>query len=195
MTLTSLINNDNKTVLKSPTHHRVNSNNNNKNIQNVNININNQINISNNQFQEIMTTKINNKLLKNEKIDLTINSNLKNIINEKSKKLSRNKGRSIDLRVNTISTSHNQNSVYRSCSGLDKKMLTTTLNNNLYVKSPNKSIVSQHGKNNKFSTTQLIKSIGKYKVLDIYSKTKTINHNLTFKKIHTRISPKNKSEK
>ena len=197
MTLTSLINNENKTnVLKSPKHHRVNSNNNNnKNIQNVNININNQINISNNQFQEIMTTKINNKLLKNEKIDLTINSNLKNIINEKSKKLSRNKGRSIDLRVNTISTSHNQNSVYRSCSGLDKKMLTSTLNNNLYVKSPNKSITSQHGKNNKFSTTQLIKSIGKYKVLDLYSKTKTINHNLTFKRIHNRMSPKTKNEK
>ena len=200
ITLATLFMNEHKSnSLKNPSHHRTNSNNNNninnnKQIQNFNININNQINISNNQFQEIISSKLKNQLSKNDKVDLTICNNLKNIIVEKTKKFSRNKGRSIELKINTISTSNNQNSVYRSCSGLDKKMLTITTNN-LNLKSPNKSNISNQDKIHKISTSKLIKSLGKYKVMDIYSRSKGIGSNLNFKIINNTISPKNKSEK
>ena len=173
LTLSSILINELK--LKK-NHHKVNNSHNKQN-QNLN-NISNQINISNNQLQEVLNNKLNKQLIKNDKIEMIINSNLINIINDKSTKFSRNKGRSIELNENTISTSY-KNSVYRSCSGLDKKLITTT-SNNLNNKSPYNSNVL-HKKVKKITNNNLIKSFGKNKLMDIYSKPKSIISNFNIK--------------
>ena len=182
LTLSSILINDLKLKIN---HQRVNSSHNKPN-QNLN-NISNQINNSNNQLQEVLNIKLNKKLIKNDKIEKIINSNLKNIINDKSKKLSRNKGRSIELKENTISNS-NKNSVYRSCSGLDKKMLTIT-SNNLNNKSPYNSKIL-HKKIKKITNNNLIKSCGKNQLMDIYSKPKSIISNFNIKNINSKSSLK-----
>ena len=147
ISLASLIINENKNN-NSKKHKRNNSN-----------NFNNKKNI---KFQEILNSK-----LKNNKIDIIISNNLKNIINDKSKKLSRNKGRSIDLNNNLNS----QNSVYRSLSGLDKKMLTL---NTIY--SP-KRFKDNKNKITSIYNNKLIKSSFKNNIMDVSSKKKIVSNN------------------
>ena len=182
LTLSTILLNE----LKLKNNHKKDNNSHNKQNQNLN-NISNQINISNNQLQEVLNSKLNKKLLKNDKIEMIINTNLKNIISDKSTKLSRNKGRSIELKEDTISTS-NKNSVYRSCSRLDKKLLTTT-SNNVNNKSAYKSNIL-HKKIKKITNNNLIKSFGKNKLMDIYSKPKSINSNFNNKNINNKSSSK-----
>ena len=198
ITLAALLINNKNNFRQTSHHQRTNShnNNNNKQIQNVNININNQINISNSQFQEIISNKFNNKINHNDKIDLNIHNNINHILDEKSKKFSRNKGRNIDIHTNSVSPSpfhsvNHQHSVYRSSSGIDKKVFTSTMNNfnnNFHAKSP-----KNQGKINKFSTNKLIKSIEKIKINEnYYLKPKVLYGSLGYKKkINKRASSKN----
>jgi len=207
ITLAAILMNNNKNNIKqSNHHHRINSSNinnnntnlnyNNKQIQNVNININNQINISNNQIQDILSSKLNNKLNINEKIDMNIHNNINNYLDEKTKKFSRNKGRNIDINTNSqspppLNSVNHQNSIYRSCSNIDKKILTSTMSNfhNLNTKSPK----GNKGKNNKVNTNKLIKSIEKIKNNDnYYLKGKIHIGNIGYKKLgNKRASSKN----
>ena len=199
ITLAALLINKNNN-LRQTSHNRTNSNNNNNNnkqIQNVNININNQINISNNQFQEILSSKLNNKINHNDKIDININNNINHIFDDKTKKFSRNKGRRTDINTNSVSppfqSVNQQNSVYRSSSGVDKKIFTSTMNNfhnnNFKAKSPSRNL----GIINKNITNKLIKSIEKIKINEnYYLKNKGYSGNIGYKKLsNKRASSKN----
>ena len=192
ITLAALLMNKNNN-LRQTNHHRINSHNNNKQIQNVNININNQINISNNQFQEILSSKINNKLNHNDKIDINIHNNINHIFDDKTKKFSRNKGRGSDINTNSVSppfqSINQQNSVYRSSSGVDKKIFTSTMNNfhnnNFNAKSPSRNL----GINNKNCTNKLIKSIEKIRINEnYYLKNKGYLGNTGYKKLYNKRS-------
>ena len=196
ITLAALLINNKNNLRQTSHHQRVNShnnNNNNKQIQNVNININNQINISNSQFQEIISNKFNNKINHNDKIDLNIHNNINHILDEKSKKFSRNKGRGSDINTNSVSppfqSINQQNSVYRSSSGVDKKIFTSTMNNfhnnNFNAKSPSRNL----GINNKNCTNKLIKSIEKIRINEnYYLKNKGYLGNTGYKKLYNKRS-------
>ena len=159
ITLSSLLMNNkgrnNSNNLKQLKTYKVNSSN--KNHSNHLIN-----NHSNNQFQEIISSKLNNRINSNEKINVNINNNLNNLNqilnNNNSLKISRNKGRNIDLIPNTFS--HQFKSVI---STTDKKMVSNTVIN-IKGKSPNNKNISQGKLNNNISSSQLIKTMGKLKI-------------------------------
>ena len=141
---------------------------------NLSSNKNNPVNNnhSNNQFQDIISSKLNNRINSNEKINLNINSNLNQIFNNNyNLKISRNKGRNIDLIPNTLS---NQ---FKSVSSNDKKMILNTV----ISKSQNKN-VSQGKMIYNISSSQLI-NMGKLKVSKpIHLKQKSIYGSLNYKK-------------
>ena len=129
-------------------------------------------NHSNNQFQDIISSKLNNRINSNEKINLNINSNLNQIFNNNyNLKISRNKGRNIDLIPNTLSHQ------FKSVSSNDKKMILNTV----ISKSQNKN-VSQGKLIYNISSSQLI-NMGKLKVSKpIHLKQKSIYGSLNYKK-------------
>ncbi len=129
---------------------------------------------------------------------MNIHNNINNYLDQKTKKFSRNKGRNIDINTNSQSPPplnyvNHQNSIYRSCSNIDKKIFTSTMSNyninNLNAKSPNRNKV----KNNKVNTNKLIKSIEKIKNNDnYYLKGKIHSGNIGYKKLgNKRASSKN----
>ena len=174
ITLTSLLMNNkgrNNNNLKQLKTYKVNLSSNKNNP----INNNN----SNNQFQEIISSKLNNRINNNEKINLNINSNLNQIFNTNNTlKISRNKGRNIDLIPNTLTHQ------FKSSSINDKKIVLNSIS-----KSQNKN--KNQGKMiNNVSSSQLI-NMGKLKInKPIHLKQKSLYGSLNYKKKSGAISYK-----
>ena len=174
ITLTSLLMNNkgrNNNNLKQLKTYKVNLSSNKNNP----INNNN----SNNQFQEIISSKLNNRINNNEKINLNINSNLNQIFNTNNTlKISRNKGRNIDLIPNTLTHQ------FKSASINDKKIVLNSIS-----KSQNKN--KNQGKMiNNVSSNQLI-NMGKLKInKPIHLKQKSLYGSLNYKKKSGAISYK-----
>ncbi len=174
ITLTSLLMNNkgrNNNNLKQLKAYKVNLSSN-KNNPNNNNN-------SNNQFQEIISSKLNNRINNNEKINLNINSNLNQIFNTNNTlKISRNKGRNIDLIPNTLTHQ------FKSASINDKKIVLNSIS-----KSQNKN--KNQGKMiNNVSSSQLI-NMGKLKInKPIHLKQKSLYGSLNYKKKSGAISYK-----
>ena len=174
ITLTSLLMNNkgrNNNNLKQLKTYKVNLSSNKNNP----INNNN----SNNQFQEIISSKLNNRINNNEKINLNINSNLNQIFNTNNTlKISRNKGRNIDLIPNTLTHQ------FKSASINDKKIVLNSIS-----KSQNKN--KNQGKMiNNVSSSQLI-NMGKLKInKPIHLKQKSLYGSLNYKKKSGAISYK-----
>ena len=174
ITLTSLLMNNkgrNNNNLKQLKTYKVNLSSNKNNP----INNNN----SNNQFQEIISSKLNNRINNNEKINLNINSNLNQIFNNNNTlKISRNKGRNIDLIPNTLTHQ------FKSASINDKKIVLNSIS-----KSQNKN--KNQGKMiNNVSSSQLI-NMGKLKInKPIHLKQKSLYGSLNYKKKSGAISYK-----
>ena len=174
ITLTSLLMNNkgrNNNNLKQLKTYKVNLSSNKNNP----INNNN----SNNQFQEIISSKLNNRINNNEKINLNINSNLNQIFNTNNTlKISRNKGRNIDLIPNTLTHQ------FKSASINDKKIVLNSIS-----KSQNKNI-NQGKMINNVSSSQLI-NMGKLKInKPIHLKQKSLYGSLKYKKKSGAISYK-----
>ena len=174
ITLTSLLMNNkgrNNNNLKQLKTYKVNLSSN----KNNSINNNN----SNNQFQEIISSKLNNRINNNEKINLNINSNLNQIFNTNNTlKISRNKGRNIDLIPNTLTHQ------FKSASINDKKIVLNSIS-----KSQNKNI-NQGKMINNVSSSQLI-NMGKLKInKPIHLKQKSLYGSLKYKKKSGAISYK-----
>ena len=174
ITLTSLLMNNkgrNNNNLKQLKAYKVNLSSN-KNNPNNNNN-------SNNQFQEIISSKLNNRINNNEKINLNINSNLNQIFNTNNTlKISRNKGRNIDLIPNTLTHQ------FKSASINDKKIVLNSIS-----KSQNKNI-NQGKMINNVSSSQLI-NMGKLKInKPIHLKQKSLYGSLKYKKKSGAISYK-----
>lgn len=149
-----------------------------KHIQNVNININNQININNNvQLHETFSPKhLNNKLLRNDKVDMNINSNLNKILNAHNtnnqsssssiaqppnNKKSRNKWGSYD-----INSSNSKAAIYSSYNGMDRKSLNTFMTKNATKTTYNNNVSNNlKGKIIKFTSHQMLQTGNKIKVI------------------------------
>lgn len=151
-----------------------------KHIQNVNININNQININSNvQLHETFSPKhLNNKLLRNDKVDMNINSNLNRILNTNNtnnqssssniaqpvnNKKSRNKWGSYDI---NSSNSKAVGVIYSSYNGIDKKSINTFMTKNATKTTYNNNVSNNlKGKIIKFTSHQMLRTGNKIKVI------------------------------